>query len=402
MKIPWMVLLFCSLTDLSFAYDIQSLSNFDQSSIAVLVGEQIKTAPFSGVGLRFEGALKTDRKLIRRFSGKIKCLKSKVNFGTLLFSGPIAISTKTAIRFNNNSYPGRLLIYPGAEGCDVVNEVKVETYLEMLVHTEMNVSWPLEAIKAQVIVAKSYLAYKTLNSRKYKRHFDLRATTSDQVYEGNQPKSKRVNLAVKSLENQFLVSEQNGKLQVVQSFYHSSCGGRTEKPWNVWGFDSSNAFAGITGDIYCPYCKVSPKFTWNYPLKLSETKDAIIPALKKDPFVKSFFRRIVKSKLIGIEPIAAPNSYRIQKVNLIFKDTKGEFRVAIRSVALRNWVGPDKIRSTRFQIKHEKDGQIILVGTGSGHGVGLCQWGAKSMAEIGFKADQILEYYYPESKIIKL
>ena len=77
--------------------------------------------------------------------------------------------------------------------------------------------------------------------------------------------------------------------------------------------------------------------------------------------------------------------------------SKGE--LIIRGQDLRRILGYSKIRSTQFHI--ESIGrEVVFTGKGSGHAVGLCQWGAKEMAELGYRYQSILEYYYPGTDLL--
>ena len=71
------------------------------------------------------------------------------------------------------------------------------------------------------------------------------------------------------------------------------------------------------------------------------------------------------------------------------KLSANEFRLAL---------GPDRVRSTRIRIERVGD-QFLFKGKGWGHGVGMCQFGAKHLAELGYRYTDILRYYYPESEI---
>jgi stage II sporulation protein D len=82
-------------------------------------------------------------------------------------------------------------------------------------------------------------------------------------------------------------------------------------------------------------------------------------------------------------------------------DTKQTLNVTMNAYQVRNWLDPSQLKSTRFNL--EIKGRLaVFKGKGSGHGVGLCQWGAKRMGEQGFSREQILTHYYPGFKLIKM
>jgi len=97
------------------------------------------------------------------------------------------------------------------------------------------------------------------------------------------------------------------------------------------------------------------------------------------------------------------DSGHASKVIFDFMDgeTFRHFTVSMNAYQVRNWFDPTQLKSTRFNL--ELKGRLaVFHGKGSGHGVGLCQWGAKRMGEKGFSRDQILTHYYPGFKISKM
>jgi stage II sporulation protein D len=99
----------------------------------------------------------------------------------------------------------------------------------------------------------------------------------------------------------------------------------------------------------------------------------------------------------SIEPQNIDDSGRA--LSFLVKHSGGT--IVFNSNDFRLSMGPELIRSTRFDIRHEGN-EAIFTGLGWGHGVGLCQWGAKGMAEQGFTYKQILSHYYPGTEIIKI
>ena len=88
-------------------------------------------------------------------------------------------------------------------------------------------------------------------------------------------------------------------------------------------------------------------------------------------------------------------SGRVDKIEI--KDDAGASSV-LTAKDFRQMLGPNELRSTAFELII-KGNELIINGTGWGHGVGMCQWGAKGQAERGKRADEILKYYYPGAEI---
>jgi stage II sporulation protein D len=100
--------------------------------------------------------------------------------------------------------------------------------------------------------------------------------------------------------------------------------------------------------------------------------------------------------IISIEIESKNKSNRIN--NLIIKTAAGSISVAGKDFRLA--IGPNKLRSNNYDVKIE-GGQAYFNGIGWGHGAGMCQWGAYFMAKKGYKAQAILDHYYPGAKIEK-
>jgi len=99
-------------------------------------------------------------------------------------------------------------------------------------------------------------------------------------------------------------------------------------------------------------------------------------------------------KITSFEPSAYDVSGRV--TDIIIKTTQGN--LTIPSNKLRIMISPTLIKSTNFTVKLDKE-FLYFEGKGWGHGVGLCQWGAYGMAKEGFKAEEILDFYYPNNSI---
>jgi stage II sporulation protein D len=86
-------------------------------------------------------------------------------------------------------------------------------------------------------------------------------------------------------------------------------------------------------------------------------------------------------------------------MEMTFSAAKGELTMS--AVSFRKMIGYTVIKSTNFTVRQKGD-DLLFNGAGSGHGVGLCQWGAKQRAGDGFNYREILAYYYPGARIEKL
>jgi stage II sporulation protein D len=302
---------------------------------------------------------------------------------------------------------------PGG-GCELVNVVDVEKYLEGLVNSEFSSKWNSEAIDAQVVAARTYAYHQMGMARRNPRvSYDVESSIKDQVYEGVHQEDARAAQSVARTRNLILTAEEGGQAPApIKAFYHSTCGGQTELPRYVWGRSS----AGFTERVPCPYCKVSPRYRWSVRATASELKEKILASARA-------FRGELRGRSNGVPgaepPSGLPEYVRHGELESLRVDArhpsgrvaavvsrwrwKGmSLRWDFTAVQLRAWLGLNQVLSTWFDLVPQSKGQWEIAGRGFGHGVGMCQWGAKVMGEKGQKMASILRHYYPGARLALL
>ena len=236
-------------------------------------------------------------------------------------------------------------------------------YLIGVVGAEMPASFPLEALKAQAVVARTYALKRISNSQK------LTDTVSTQAYkDNNQLKAmwqgnfdtyyNKIKLAVTSTNN--MTIKYNGTY--IDAVYHSTSNGRTEDAAHVWGNS-------------VPYLK-SVESSWD------RNASSYLRTEEKELSVLLTLLGIDLSDESSIEILSRNNSGRVSSVKIGNKNYSG--------VELRNLLG---LRSADFDLEVQNN-KVIITTRGYGHGVGMSQYGAKGMAENGYNYQQILRHYY--------
>lgn len=286
----------------------------------------------------------------------------------------LTVSAPEKIRINGKNYRGLLDFYPTEKGVLVVNELPIEEYLIGLINCEISSLWPVEAVKAQAVIARSYAIYQKDARRGALYH--LESSVMDQVYDGVDIEDSRAARAVQETAGEVLTYSG----AVIQAFYHSNCGGHTEAALNVWGAD----LPYLQG-VECRYCLSAPSARWEIAL----------PLKKIESFVKAAGYQA--SGLSSIKVGGTNRNGRLQ--DLTMSTSKGD--LVISAVNFRKAVGYAVIKSTNFTFRMRGE-ELLFTGFGNGHGVGLCQWGSKERAGDGFNYREILSYYYPGVRIDKL
>jgi stage II sporulation protein D len=300
------------------------------------------------------------------------------------------------------TYRNDLRIISTHKGCKVVNHLPLENYLVGLVNSEFSANWSSEAVAAQVVAARTYAFYQMQMAKKKKNlDEDLDSTVKDQVYDGSQKENIKAFQAIEKTKGLILISKKSKEPLPIKAFYHSTCGGRTELPETVWGVH----YSGMNESVGCPYCSDSPVYHWQLDLTLSEVEEMIKKLTKnKKSTAKISFSQ---NRLVSIRRGPLTLSNRVAHLETRWEGTgpeKAIQTILIPAPQFRNAIGPQRFKSTAFEIVPVLgvSGQLRFQGRGNGHGVGLCQWGAKGMGERGFTTAQILHHYYPDATIQKL
>jgi stage II sporulation protein D len=276
--------------------------------------------------------------------------------------------TGELIRWNGRDYARLIDLIRNGDGIAIVNEVPLEEYVAGVLRAEVGEKWPPEALRAQAIAARTYGAYHRLLGAGKPYH--LMASTAHQQYAGRVGPGSPAWAAATETAGQVRLWE--GEL--FPAFYHTESGGFTEDPRTVFAARNMPALRAVR----CEFSAGSPHFYWTLDLKLADLAEML---RRSDAAVGA---------VTAIEVVERTPSLRATWVAV--QGTRGSVRV--RGSDLRRIIGNDVLKSTLFAVAVYAD-TAQFAGRGYGHGVGLCQWGAKGMAEQGYLARQILEFYYP-------
>jgi stage II sporulation protein D len=262
-----------------------------------------------------------------------------------------------------------------------VNQLPLELYLARVLPSEMDPEhFTTEALKAQAVVARTW-ALKNL-SRHGRFGYNFCDATHCQVYKGRLLVSRRAERAVKETLGEVLVYQ--GRL--AEAFYHSTCGGNTAYVHEVWGGQAVPYLSRVE-DRWRPgnraYCSHSPFAEWTMLTSLRRLQHL----MQNDHWLGE------DEELQDVKVDWVNFSGRVQRVLLVTDQrTKVVPEESFRRL-LNQEFGKAKILSKFYSISVDGQ-QFKLSGKGLGHGVGLCQWGARGMAQYGFGYPEILRHYF--------
>lgn len=265
-------------------------------------------------------------------------------------------------------YSGVIEIWKGKNGLYIINDIPLEDYVKGVVSSEVGKSWDMEALKAQAVVARTYVLYQKMNNDFHKVPFDLTSSVLHQVYKGGSIPENIVK-AVNDTRGEILKYE--GK--PIVAYYHSTSGGMTEDPVDVFG-KSYPYLKSVEGSS-----ELSPYNMWERRIPSSEIERAL--------------------NIRGIKEISI-DSYTVSRRVKGFKilTEKGE-RIKVFAKELRKNLGWDRLPSTLITNLVKYGDIYIFEGRGYGHGVGMCQWTALQMAKDGKNYRGILSIFYPGAYI---
>ncbi len=344
-------------------------------------------------------------------------------------------SDRRGIWVGQKRYAGKLNIYIRDNGILVVNVLGIENYLSSVVGSEMPAKWPLEALKAQAIASRTYALKQKGNPL-----FDVDSTNKNQVYIGLEARTYKTKKAVESTRSLVLTY----KNKLINSLFHSSSAGMTENSQDVW----KNKYPYLSS--VRDFDKNNPKLRWNKKFSKSQlqklfpkiggiqqieilnvtstgrVKNVRIQGdyatdeisgvdIRKRMNLKSTLVRFkfiddneTKSnndspKLLSTNALENKPLSHIVRVGDTLIVIADQYQVSVESIVALNKIQDSslikigqRLLVPRNSLNSSSSSEKILIvsGFGSGHGVGMSQWGARYMADKGEKAKAILRHFY--------
>ena len=297
-------------------------------------------------------------------------------------------------------YRGRVNVVRDPSGLTLLNRVPVESYLAGVLGGEIGIRRNDEeqALLAQAVVSRSF-ALKN-RGRWEAFGFDAWADVRDQVYNGVSGETPEVWSAVRRTGGQVL--EYDGA--IIEAYFHSTCGGSTAAVEEAFKTAQERPYLRPVSDASGrgrAYCDLSPRFRWREEWDGTTLRAILSRTLPAVMHVGGDgLQRITDVAVSHTGP-----SGRVSELRIVFEH--GDVRVPAPDVRAVLRPASDRVlQSTAFQLSvTRQDGQVarlVATGAGSGHGLGLCQWGAVGRARAGQEYRTILTTYFPGTTIERL
>lgn len=297
-------------------------------------------------------------------------------------------------------YRGRLNVVRDGSGLTLMNRVPVESYLAGVLGGEMGPrrSDERQAMLAQAVVSRTF-ALKN-RGRWESQGFDAWADVRDQVYGGVANETPAVWDALRATRGE--VIRYHGAL--VEAYYHSTCGSSTAGVEEAFRTAQARSYLRPVSDASGGgryYCDLSPRFRWREEwdgAKLRAILSRTLPAMMNTG--GGGLQRITDIAVTGTTASGRVRELRIEFEHGDVRVPGSDVRAVLRPEADR------LLGSAAFRLSVEKDdgqvSRVVATGSGSGHGVGFCQWGAVGRARAGQDYRRIVTTYFPGTNVERL
>lgn len=302
-------------------------------------------------------------------------------------------------------YPGFVVIRPQWNGnpsvFEVVISMPVESYLPGVLTHELFKDWPRQVFECQAVAARTYALHERARSRAEGRGYDVEDSTQDQVY-GGATSATLPNEAARATRGQVLAYE--GRL--IRAYYSSACGGRPNSAKMVWptgkGYEF-NLLEPVQGKKRQHYCQGSRFYRW----EVTRSDDDVSRRLRA--WGKAFKHEVENlTRLRSVEVEERNDAERPVRYR-VMDDRGGSY--VLTGEELRNGLNQgvaglagitEKTRVNSGDLEVEVWADTVRIrGRGWGHGVGMCQWCAKGMADSGLDWRTMISQFYPSAEVVR-
>ena len=308
-------------------------------------------------------------------------------------------------RLEDQEFEGTLEIRNNPDGTQTaINTLDLEDYLTSVISSEMSADSPIELLKAHAVISRSW-ALRAIAQKPHEQmvngqlvnDFDVCADDHCQRYEGLRRRNERAVQAVKATAGQVLMYGE----EICDCRYYKCCGGKTE----IWSTCWEDKDVPYIRSVDCPYCGRASERTLRLVLNDydQETRDFHDWQVS---YTAEELSEIIRTKtgidfgeIIDLIPLKRGASGRIYELKIVgSKHTE----TISKELNIRYALSPKCLYSSWFDVKKSLTNKLStfnITGHGWGHGAGLCQIGAAQMAVEGKKYEEILVYYYANSRL---
>jgi stage II sporulation protein D len=298
------------------------------------------------------------------------------------------------IAWSGARWPGRLRLLADGDRIDLVNLVPMETYIPGVLARELFARWSPATFAAQAIAARSFATVQLLDRRR--RDWDVEADQRSQMFAG--VTDLPVAVAAAEATAGVLLTYAGA---VLPAYYSSTCGGIGMPARLAIGPDPANAVPPLEGHALGDCCRDAPRFAWSAARSLDRVRQQLQTFGRREDIPP--LRTLGPIRHIGVHQRTAagrPTEFRIEHGDGDGNGDDDHIRISgprlRRALQSNRRDGEDPVWSAFLEpTVVAKGGRVVFGGRGWGHGAGLCQYGAESLARAGRTIDEILAAYFP-------
>ncbi len=261
-----------------------------------------------------------------------------------------------------------------------VENMPFEEYIMGVVAAEMNPEWPVEALAAQAIIARTFTLQK-IDDQGGVPQRNAHASSDIKEFQAYNPAeiTDNVRAAVEETRGEVIVRDN----EFIRAWFHAYAGTRTAQADEGLGFEDGNP--PYIHVVDSPGTEIIPpdERDWQESFPASRVREVVREITGEDP------GQVTSMEVAEEGPSGRATIFRVNDVEV----DAPEFRLAI---------GSTEMRSTMMTRLDVEGSNIVMEGTGYGHGVGMCQWGARALAEKGQAPEEIVHYFYQDVELAKL
>ncbi|MDP2344702.1 MAG: SpoIID/LytB domain-containing protein [Deltaproteobacteria bacterium] len=308
---------------------------------------------------------------------RVQAGKSGLLIGGKAAGRDVVVVRAPLLKLAGHSYRGvlevRYQLYDKKPELLIVHPLDLETYVTGIVSAELPRGWPLASYQAQAVAARTFAM--TQKMRRIDLPYHMETTVLDQVYGGVEREHALAEEAARTTRGQIL----SFRRHVAQTYFHASCGGRTESAKEGWGTP-----LGYLPGSPCNKCDTASRSHWSVKIPRADVDRA--------------FLRVAGGPITALKITETTASKRAKTVEL----RTAKKTTTITGADFRRLLGWSVVWSTQIDKLELTSTTLAVEGRGSGHGVGLCQWGSRGFALAGVPYDKILATYYPGARLARL
>jgi stage II sporulation protein D len=303
------------------------------------------------------------------------------------------------LRVDGQAYPGAVRLAIRGDSFDVVNDVPVDDYLPGVIAKELYADWPEETYRAQAIAARSYAMHlREFNALRGRAH-DIDAGQSAQAYVGHTESSKAHD-AVRETRGRVLTHQGD----VLRAYYASTCGGRFASARDTWPTQDEFVFnlAPPLQARHRPFaCESAPLYRWEGERSVAEMSARVRSFAKDRGLPARVLGAITSIEVLERNSTGRPSVYEIRDDRGgVFEISPEHLRLACNYPASGHRRIDESRRVRSSDLEFEVGARTIQIhGRGFGHGVGMCQYCARGLAEMGYDHERMLAAFYPGAVI---